>query len=271
MPLRYRYAKLLTAAAVALFAAGTVPTQALQETPLNDIFETQTAQDALVAPIPHVTSMPRLGLVPRRPAKADFGVFNSVAISAGTLPTGKAWDKIHAEDYASLYTANCHFGDKVCNSPVATKFRSIAEQAAGMGQHARLEFISRSVNRAVAYRDDSVGWGRSDYWADPTEIASRGYGDCEDYATAKMWMLRALGYDADQLQLVVLKETRRNLFHAVLVVHVDGERYVLDNLTNNVATDGVFASYVPLVSFQGDNSYIHGFSGKSTAVAAISQ
>lgn len=267
MPLKNRYAKLLAATVMALSMAATLPAQALQPTSEGNIFGPSAAPSVLSAPVPHILSLPRHMLTPKRSNKSDFGVFNSVAISAGTLPTQASWDKITGEDFTALYASNCQLGNALCAKPVAKSFRTIAAKAAEMPRIEALRYINRAVNRAIAYRDDNVGWGRSDYWADPNEIATRGYGDCEDYAIAKMWMLRSLGYDQEQLQLVVLKDTRSGLYHAVLAVHVNGERYVLDNLANNVATDDIFASYVPIVSFQGDNGYIHGFSGQRSTVA----
>ena len=76
-----------------------------------------------------------------------------------------------------------------------------------------------------------------DHWANPSEMARKGAGDCEDFAIAKLWMLRALGLPADKLQIVVLSDVKRQVFHAVLVVHANGYSYVLDNLSESVRTD----------------------------------
>jgi hypothetical protein len=43
-------------------------------------------------------------------------------------------------------------------------------------------------------------------------------GQCQDYAIAKFLALRALGFADTQLRLVALRDTRREIDHAVLVV-----------------------------------------------------
>ena len=53
--------------------------------------------------------------------------------------------------------------------------------------------------------------------------------DCEDIAIAKMWLLNAAGVDFSSMRLVVLKDTLRNLDHAVYTWSRTGTRYVLDN------------------------------------------
>src|SRR5690606_14846780 len=100
-------------------------------------------------------------------------------------------------------------------------------------------------------------------------IARNGRGDCEDYATTKMWLLLALGFSPDQLQLVILQDTRRGLYHAVLAVHLDGQRYILDNLSNSVRRDTQIANYMPLISFVADRTFIHGFAARRTATATL--
>jgi predicted transglutaminase-like cysteine proteinase len=92
--------------------------------------------------------------------------------------------------------------------------------------------INQRINGAIRYKSDHANWGMVDHWATPSDIARNGAGDCEDYAITKMWMLRALGFAPEQLQLVVVQDTRRRLYHAVLAVHIGGERYILDNLSN---------------------------------------
>jgi len=120
--------------------------------------------------------------------------------------------------------------------------------------------INSSVNHLIRYRAD-----QADIWATPVETAARGAGDCEDFAIAKLWLLRSIGYTADQLQLVVLKDTRHNVYHAVLAVHLNGQSYILDNLSNRVLTDDALKAYVPIESFAGDKTFIHGFAKKRAA------
>ena len=68
---------------------------------------------------------------------------------------------------------------------------------------------------------------------------------------------------------MILRDTRTSAFHAVLAVHVNGQRYILDNLSNRVLTDEVLKAYVPIESFAGDKTFIHGFAHKPAAMPTL--
>ena len=61
-------------------------------------------------------------------------------------------------------------------------------------------------------------------------------GQCQDYAIAKFLLLRALGVSDDAMRLVVLRDVRRQVDHAVLVVTVGGQSLMLDNLASRVVS-----------------------------------
>ena len=64
----------------------------------------------------------------------------------------------------------------------------------------------------------------------------------------------------------MLKDTRHNAYHAVLAVHLNGQSYILDNLSSRVLPDGSLKNYVPIESFSGTKSFIHGFARKPAVV-----
>jgi len=106
------------------------------------------------------------------------------------------------------------------------------------------------------YRTDSYNYKTSDYWASPTEFFSRS-GDCEDYAIAKYVTLRQMGFSADQLRLVVVKDLNRNLAHAVLAAYVDGEVYILDNVNGQVRLQADVTEYAPYYSVNEQSRWAH--------------
>jgi predicted transglutaminase-like cysteine proteinase len=215
---------------------------------------------AATAPLPSFTSKP----------PSSLGVFKSVAISAARLPAAVKWQTARNRDYRALFQADCvSSGLRGCDSSLARELRGIANQTAGLSERDLLNLVNRKVNSAMRYREDSATWGRGDYWATPSEMAVKGAGDCEDFAIAKYWLLRSLGVADSQLQMVVLQDTRRRLFHAVLVVHTASGAYVLDNVSNRLQPDTAYAQYHPIMSFAGGKNYIHGFAAGSTAVAAM--
>jgi len=199
-----------------------------------------------------------------------LGVFSSVAISAARLPAAAKWQQVTRTDFTALFGADCAgSGLAGCNTQFARSLQGVADEATGLPELAVLDLVNRSVNAAMTYREDTALWGVGDYWATPSEVARKGAGDCEDFAIAKFWLLRSLGVSAEQLQLVVLQDTRRQLFHAVLVAHIGSGSYVLDNVTNRLNRDTAYAQYQPIMSFSDGRNYIHGFAGTNTAMAAM--
>lgn len=66
----------------------------------------------------------------------------------------------------------------------------------------RLSVVNDFVNGRVKFADDETVWGVSDYWASPMETFAKGRGDCEDFAIAKYFLLRAAGVPDARLRLV---------------------------------------------------------------------
>lgn len=106
------------------------------------------------------------------------------------------------------------------------------------------------------YREDMANWGKPDYWAIPAQFLKKS-GDCEDYAIAKYFTLKELGFSPDDMRIVVLRDTIRNLAHAVLVVYLDGEAYVLDNLSNVVQPHSRLRNYNPQYSVNENGRWTH--------------
>lgn len=194
---------------------------------------------ASIAPLPALEA-------PIKRATPNYNVFRSVVVPVGKLAAFNQWGRVQP---ASTLAA-------------PKKFLGLIAEARELSQVDALKLVNREVNRAIRYRSD-----KGDQWQTLAQSAARGTGDCEDYAIAKMQLLAELGFTPDQLQFIVLKDTRRQLYHAVLAVHVGGKRYILDNLSNTAASDDIFRTYKPIVSFVGGKSFVHGFKGGETAVA----
>jgi predicted transglutaminase-like cysteine proteinase len=122
----------------------------------------------------------------------------------------------------------------------------------------KLDVINRTVNGLVRYLPDALDKGSLDAWASPDETLSRGTGDCEDYAILKMAVLNEAGVPMKNMSVVVVRDTRRNLYHAVLAVSTDEGYRILDNLRDKVSSDGDFDNYMPLYSVGGAGGWVHG-------------
>lgn len=126
---------------------------------------------------------------------------------------------------------------------------------------AQLRHVSASVNGMVAYRTDQQNHGRLDQWSTPNETLARASGDCEDYAILKMAVLARLGVPVNAMEIVVVKDTSRRLFHAVLSVALEDRTLILDNMTDAVEADTEKRTYAPLFSLSGSANYIFGYKG----------
>jgi predicted transglutaminase-like cysteine proteinase len=237
------------------------PRQAAMLRPMLDLVDRTVLSAAPRAPDRLTTASiaPQAETVaPVRRAAPDYNVFKSVVVPVGQLKAFGQWGRVRptAGEVAELCTGS------FCKSTAGRQLAALAHSAADLSQVEALTLVNRTVNRLIRYKSD-----RGDTWQTLAQSAARGTGDCEDFAIAKMELLAGLGFAPEQLQFIVLKDTRRQLYHAVLAVHVEGKRYILDNLSNTAASDTIFRTYKPIVSFVGTKSYVHGFKGGETAVA----
>jgi predicted transglutaminase-like cysteine proteinase len=87
-----------------------------------------------------------------------------------------------------------------------------------------------------------------DYWETPYQFLERS-GDCEDYAIAKYMALQKLGVrDEDMMILVVAAKALGGEGHAVLLVFLGNDGYVLDILNKKVMKQSYAkAFYDPLM------------------------
>jgi len=194
------------------------------------------------------------------------GVFGSVAIPFSRIGTRSSWLRVHAAPSIAA-SIGCR-KDEACArraAQLAAAARS-AEKASFIG---KLRAVNDAVNSHIAYQADYISHNAVDYWSTPAETIARGAGDCEDFANMKLRMLNELGVPARSMSLVVVKDVRRNLFHAVLAITTNKGNFILDNVDNRILTDRDLPQYLPLYSFSEDRSWIHGFSRGAKNIARL--
>lgn len=182
--------------------------------------------------------------------------FNSVAFPFSSAVQGDSWKRVTDRD-TTRYFAAC-VAKRVCANQTARAAVMLLEQANGQDAVSQIGLVNSGINDLMRYASDQQLYGVSDYWADLDQTLLVGAGDCEDLAIAKMQLLQQLGFKPADLHLVLLKDERRKVFHAVLVVQVDDSNFVLDSVTDVVRHDGDIEGYLPLVSFNSDRSWIYG-------------
>ena len=150
--------------------------------------------------------------------------------------------------------AGCNAAGEAC-PPAAANWQQALKQAEGLPKVEQLKEVNAFFNR-WPYRLDQDAFGVSDYWATPLEFLTRS-GDCEDFSITKYYALRQLGFPAERLRIVVLRDTIRGISHAVLVVYLDDDAYVLDNLSDLVLPHASYEHYLPQYSVNEFNRWAH--------------
>jgi predicted transglutaminase-like cysteine proteinase len=188
------------------------------------------------------------------------GVFNTVLIPAAHLTISARWQAILDDNPARVFLDGCDKAPLTCQAPVVKAFARLdaENEETALPRLVLIRKANLAVNHAIRYQLDPVTYGREDYWATPVETAQHGAGDCEDFAIMKMGMLAAFGLPLSSMQVVVLKDTKRNIGHAVLNVRVGEMNYILDNLTDQVRSDDQIANYQPFYSVSSAGSWLHG-------------
>lgn len=132
---------------------------------------------------------------------------------------------------------------------------------------AQIRNVNAWVNDRIAYVEDVRQYGAADHWSSAVQSLKRGRGDCEDYAIAKMQILRALGVAADSMFLVIARDLVRRADHAILAVAIDGDLVVLDNETDRILSSDDARDYRPILSFNATGSWTHGYRTAPPAAA----
>jgi predicted transglutaminase-like cysteine proteinase len=139
--------------------------------------------------------------------------------------------------------ARCAADETQCTSQGMRHSLQIRTTAAGLGRKEQLQAINRFFNRRPYKSDREIYWV-SEYWATPAEFMAHS-GDCEDYAIAKFFALRELGFGNDELRIAVVYDRLRGKGHAVLAVYLDNGISILNNQTDTIAPPSRYENFVP--------------------------
>ena len=176
-------------------------------------------------------------------------VFGSVALRVGRTSLDRRW---RAAGRAAIGGAHAAY----------------AQQIRDLDPVDRADAVNRYVNARVEFTDDWDQYGRNDLWTTAADTLRRGRGDCEDYAIAKLQLLRAAGIADSDLYLVIVKDLVRRSDHAVLVVRAGGRMLVLDNGTDRLVDTAEVSDYRPVLTFAASGAWTHGYRREVPAVVA---
>lgn len=156
---------------------------------------------------------------------------------------------------AGSYADACVHMDPNCRVCPAVGWARLIETQRGSPRLDQLRAVHNFINQRP-WVDDRSNYGINDYWASPLEFLSRG-GDCEDFAFAKYVSLRRLGHPVELMRLLVLNDLNAGQPHAVLLVELDGEVWVLDNLAPAIVRASNIRHFQPIYSINESGWWLH--------------
>ena len=159
---------------------------------------------------------------------------------------------------------------KVANAPVPNRpeVADLLRQLRGQPRVRQLDMVNRWMNHRIEFASDQEVYGEADYWAQLSESLAHGRGDCEDYAIGKMQLLRAAGVPTSDMYFLIARDLVRRQDHALLIVRLDGDFLVLDSSNDLLLTDQAVHDYQPVMSFSGEQSWLHGYKQAPTIIAS---
>jgi predicted transglutaminase-like cysteine proteinase len=182
------------------------------------------------------------------------------------------WQRVLQEEkIRPSFTAN---GDNF-NRVDAESWRNLVRAAKNMPETAILRMVNGYFNQWLP-KSDSSAWSTPEYWDTPREFIRHRGGDCEDYAIAKYFALRFLGFEEARMRMVIVRlwdEQGKAVqqLHAVLAVHCDNTWFILDN--NARPRDNIFphtqyqGRFEALYSINESGAWLHGAEIARTSIA----
>jgi len=201
-----------------------------------------------------------------------------IVLTAGlTLLAMAAMETGLLPDDRTLELARARFGSQAAGRLAA--WRNLVQDLARAAEEEKLVRVNRFFN-ALPNVDDQALWGQRDYWATPVELLVRNGGDCEDFALAKYFSLKAAGVPTEKLRItyarVWLARQGRVEAHMVLTYYPapDADPLVLDNLVDDILPAARRADLSPTMSFNAEGLWsarLRGQSGRLGTSAGIRQ
>ncbi|MDH3441839.1 MAG: transglutaminase-like cysteine peptidase [Gammaproteobacteria bacterium] len=164
-----------------------------------------------------------------------FDLPETYLAEASALPAWAHTLERHADERSII--EDCLADEAACDG----RLRALAlviQKGADLKPDDQLRLVNRYINKRRYRRDRrqlslSVAEGGEarlrNQWSTLLEFLGRG-GDCEDYATAKYFLLRELGYQAEDMRVVVSYDRSVRAHHAVLAIRrPDGSSWLLES------------------------------------------
>lgn len=167
----------------------------------------------------------RAQVVSAAPRVSEFAFENSPPLSQ---PLAFApWAKLTATSALEIERLdNCIADQATCENGHLLRYRRLLELAADLSPYEQLRLIQEYFNSI----DQTLQPRGEDQWASLYRVAATHAGDCKAIALGKYFTLRRLGWQPDNLRVVMNWDDQAYDWHAVLAVQTDSETLVLDSV-----------------------------------------
>ena len=188
--------------------------------------------------------------------KAGSALFGSTEFASGSMDALPQWRRILGDlRNQTRDLRDCIRSANACADRSQRDLGKLIRDSRGKSRMKKLQAVNRFFNR-WPYKLDEDAYGLREYWANPSEFMRRS-GDCEDYAIAKFFALRQLGFDNDSMRIVVLWDRIRNIGHAVLAVYDGPGILILDNINRMIVSHASYRHYIPQYSMNETTRWAH--------------
>lgn len=136
-------------------------------------------------------------------------------------------------------------------------WHALMAEGRNAGRAEQLAAVNDFFNGA-RFVDDRELWQTADYWATPDEFLRRDAGDCEDFAIAKYFTLKAMGVAPEKLRITYVKVTSLAQAHMVLAYYEtpQSEPLILDNLNRQIKPASERPDLRPIYSFNAETLWL---------------
>lgn len=156
------------------------------------------------------------------------------------------------------------------------RWQGLMRQLYGLNEEDKVRTANQFFNRIPSVTDQAH-WGQRDYWATPLEMLASNGGDCEDFALAKYFTLRAAGVPNERLRITYvrarLERERREESHMVLAYYpfADSDPLILDNLVREVKPATERDDLTPTLGFNAEGLWSAKQRGQHGRIGEVSK
>lgn len=190
------------------------------------------------------------------------GLFGSTEFKSTELSAFKKWAdqrSRHNNDLRQSEKAPSK-ADQTCRRTESFKcvdqaWQEMINSLKNQSDKVKMETVNKYLNNS-SYVTDMVNWHQDDYWATINQFLGKD-GDCEDYAIAKYYSLKELGFKIDQMRIVIVHDNNLNIAHAILAIYLNDNIWILDNQISHIIKADQVVHYRPLYSINEKAWWLH--------------